>query len=261
LREVEAKLTECEADLQVQGGMADYESLLQVIRKGEETGRDYERERDALLTELETGQASLESLNEGIGAAEEALKTLRARSGAGTSAAELESEYGYLRRLAEEYVALSLASRVLIEAVRRYREGNSSGLLSEASGVFRLLTCQSFDRLAISEDDDGKAYLVGVRPDESEVGVEGMSDGTCDQLYLSLRLAHLKRHAAKDGPFPFIVDDILLTFDDKRARAALHCLSDLSQSMQVLYFTHHRHIRDMAADVEFTGKIWIRDLS
>ena len=88
-----------------------------------------------------------------------------------------------------------------------------------------------------------------------------MSDGTCDQLYLSLRLAHLKRHAAKDGPFPFIVDDILLTFDDKRARAALHCLSDLSQSMQVLYFTHHRHIRDMAADVEFTGKIWIRDLS
>lgn len=259
-RDVEAKLTECESDMHIQGGMADPETLGRLVKESEEKGRDCEQEKRALDEQLKEDGKSLEQVNRQIGGAEEALKVLRARSGTGISAAELESEYARLRHLSEEYVALTLASRVLTEAVGRYRKGNSSGLLSEASDVFRLLTGLSFDRLAISEDDDGKAFLVGVRPDGSEVGVDGMSDGTCDQLYLALRLAHLKRHAAKDGSFPFIVDDILLTFDDSRARAALHCLADLGQSMQVLYFTHHRHIRDMAAEAEFTGRIGIRDL-
>lgn len=258
LRDVDDKLAECESDLRVQGGVPDAELLKQQLEGGEGT-RDYQQEKRALEEEIKIGQENLDKLNEQIGAAEQALEGLRGRSGAGNSVIELESEYGRLRRLVEEYVALSLASRVLSEAVRRYREGNSSGLLSEASAIFRVLTCQSFDHLAISEDQE-QSFLVGVRADGSEVLIDGMSDGTCDQLYLALRLAHLIRHAAKEAPFPFIADDVLLTFDKHRARAALHCFSELGQSMQVLYFTHDRYTRDMAAEPEFAGKIGIRDL-
>jgi uncharacterized protein YhaN len=260
-REFENKLQECENDVQIQGGMADLETLNRLVEEAQAQHRDFGLEKPRFEQQIEEKRAALEEVNKQIGAAEQAVQTLRARSGAGESAAELESEYARLRRLAEEYVSLVLASQALNEAIRRYREGSSTGLLSEASSIFRLLTCDSFEHLEISEDDQAKPYLIGVRPGGEEIGVEGMSDGTRDQLYLALRLAHLKRHAIKEGPFPFIVDDILLTFDDDRARAALRCLADLGQSMQVLYFTHHRHIRDMAAEAEFADRIQIRDIS
>ena len=48
--------------------------------------------------------------------------------------------------------------------------------------------------------------------------VDGMSDGTRDQLYLSLRLATLEQHLSKGEPMPFVVDDILIGFDDNRTR-------------------------------------------
>jgi uncharacterized protein YhaN len=38
----------------------------------------------------------------------------------------------------------------------------------------------------------------------------------------------------------------LLNFDDLRATAALKALSELSRQTQVLFFTHHRHIVDLA---------------
>ena len=73
-----------------------------------------------------------------------------------------------------------------------------------------------------------------------------MSDGSHDQLYLALRLASLDSWLLSHEPVPFVVDDILLNFDDQRATAALKALSELSQRTQVLFFTHHCHIVDMA---------------
>ena len=56
-----------------------------------------------------------------------------------------------------------------------------------------------------------------------------MSDGTRDQLFLSLRLASLDRQLAVSEPFPFVLDDILLNFDDARARATLEQLTEVAR--------------------------------
>ena len=90
------------------------------------------------------------------------------------------------------------------------------------------LTGGSFARLTI-DDDDGQSVLKGIRPDGRLVGVEGMSDGSHDQLYLALRLASLESWLQSHEPIPFIVDDILLNFDDQRATAALGALAELSR--------------------------------
>ena len=73
-----------------------------------------------------------------------------------------------------------------------------------------------------------------------------MSDGTADQLYLALRLAGLEDYLDKNEPMPFIVDDILIKFDDERATAALQVLADISKKTQIIFFTHHRHLVDLA---------------
>lgn len=81
------------------------------------------------------------------------------------------------------------------------------------------------------------------------VRVEGMSDGTADQLYLALRLAGLEQYLQHNTPLPFVVDDILLRFDDQRATATLEILKELAERTQVVFFTHHGHLVDLAEGV------------
>jgi uncharacterized protein YhaN len=132
-------------------------------------------------------------------------------------------------------------------AMERFREKSEGPILKKASELFRRLSCGSFGGLRADQGADGTSVLVGVRPGGKEiVPVEGMSDGTADQLYLSLRLAGIEHYLAANEPLPFIVDDILIAFDDERAAAALQALAELSRKVQVIFFTHHRHLPDMA---------------
>ena len=87
-----------------------------------------------------------------------------------------------------------------------------------------------------------------------------MSDGTRDQLYLALRLATLELHLKKAEPLPFVVDDILIAFDDSRTRACLEILAELSATTQVLLFTHHRSVVELADTLAAREKIFLHEL-
>jgi uncharacterized protein YhaN len=45
---------------------------------------------------------------------------------------------------------------------------------------------------------------------------------------------------------PLLVDDALVNFDDHRARAALQLFEDLVNKTQVIFFTHHQHMVELA---------------
>ena len=60
------------------------------------------------------------------------------------------------------------------------------------------------------------------------------SDGTMDQLYLSLRLAVAEELTADA---PLILDDALVRFDDQRMRSAVEILKEMGQTKQVICFT------------------------
>ena len=77
-----------------------------------------------------------------------------------------------------------------------------------------------------------------------------MSAGTRDQLYLALRLASLEKYMETSEPMPFIVDDILVDFDDERTEAALTTLSQLAQKTQVILFTHHSGVVEQAKKIK-----------
>ena len=79
-------------------------------------------------------------------------------------------------------------------------------------------------------------------------------------VYLALRLASLHERLAEDEPMPFIVDDILVNFDDRRSRAALEALAELAEKNQVILFTHHQKIVDQAEKLESATEIVIHRL-
>jgi uncharacterized protein YhaN len=45
---------------------------------------------------------------------------------------------------------------------------------------------------------------------------------------------------------PFIADDLLINCDDERAASSLEAFARLAAKTQVLYFTHHQHLVDIA---------------
>lgn len=153
--------------------------------------------------------------------------------------------------VANRCARLMIAQHILREQIGRYRESNQDPLLAKASDYFSAMACGEFTGLDTEYDDQGQRVIVGRRrslgDDPPElVRVEQMSDGTRDPVFLALRLAYLQRRASQHEVMPLIVDDILIHLDDDRALATLQVLAEISTEMQVLFFTHHDRIRQLA---------------
>ena len=182
-----------------------------------------------------------------------ALTDLYRRKGelekAGDAAADFrqqaESVAATLRQEASRFVRLRLAAHFLRTQIERFREENQGPLLEKSGEVFAAITRGAFNGLAAEFNDQDLPVMTGRRADGSQVPIEGMSEGTRDQLYLALRLAALDRHLEEHEPMPLILDDLLITFDDVRAKAILPQLASLAKKTQIFLFTHHEHLVEL----------------
>jgi uncharacterized protein YhaN len=150
-----------------------------------------------------------------------------------------------LTALARNYARLEAACLLVTLAMEWHRSRYQDPLIARASQLFARLTGNSFAGLTLDYRDD-VLTLVAARADGPRVPIAGLSEGTRDQLYLALRLAALGEFAARADPLPFICDDILVSFDDTRAALALDVLAEVGTELQVILFTHHGHIVELA---------------
>ena len=223
-------------------------------------------ELDARLAQLAADESDLESQRERLTAQiarqQEALRQMDGGDRAAEAEEQMQSLLARIRGDAEQYIRLRLAGMLLKRAIDRYREKSQGPVLQRASRTFADLTLGSFSGLRADYDDRGNPVWGGGRPDRrTPWGVRAMSDGTRDQLYLALRTASLEHHLDTHPPLPFIVDDILVQFDDARAAAALQVLADLSDRTQVIFFTHHQHLIDIARQHVAEHKLFVHRLT
>jgi uncharacterized protein YhaN len=195
-----------------------------------------------------------------IGEISNKLAAMDGSAKAAEAAERMEQELARIRRLAGRYARVKLASKILQQEIERYREEHQDPVLKIASRYFADLTLGSFKGLKTDVDDKGEPILVGIRPGDVWVTVDGMSAGTRDQLYLALRMATLEWRLTTSEPMPFIVDDILINFDDERSQATLKALAGLAEKNQVILFTHHRQIVNEARKLSATGTIHIHEI-
>jgi uncharacterized protein YhaN len=213
-----------------------------------------QQDPDTLTAELEKAQIDKsdlvkerEELVARIAVAKSELGKFDGRSQAARLAVETDGLSARIQSDVEHYVTLRMASAILAKAIERYRKHNQSPVLEAASHYFKTLTRGSFDGLKADFNDKGEPVLKVVRAgDGTTLTIEALSDGTRDQMFLALRLGGLSRHIENSGSVPFIVDDVLVHFDDARASAALLALAALAQKTQIIFFTHHRHLVELA---------------
>lgn len=147
----------------------------------------------------------------------------------------------------ERWIRIRTAAKTLRWAMERFRQQQQDPLLQRASTLFAILTSGEFEKLAVDFDDKDQPHLVGIRKTTgAHVRITGLSTGTVDQLYLALRIAALELHLESRPALPFIADDIFVHFDDARAAAGFRILAELSRRTQVLFFTHHEHLVEVA---------------
>ncbi len=161
-------------------------------------------------------------------------------------AANAEAE---IAEIVETYVDLTVQETLLRQAIDLYRDRNQGPILTRAKGLFAELTDVAYTGLRADIDDKGEPILIAEHRTRGSLDVASLSDGTVDPLYLALRLAVVQEHNATREPLPFIADDLLLNLDNTRAQAAFRTLAKIAASSQVLFFTHHAHMVDLARAV------------
>ncbi len=258
-RRLQEKISDTEANLARIGAGVPLEEL---FRQAAEVNADELPGRiESLRLDIEERiNREINRISQVIGEESTKLSAMDGGAKAAEASEKMEQELAGMRRLAERYVRVKLASAVLKDEIERYREEHQDPVLKIASRFFSELTLGSFSGLRTDVDDRGEPVLVGLRPDDTRVPVEGLSSGARDQLYLALRLATLEWRLETREPIPFIVDDILINFDDERSSATLKALADLSEKNQVILFTHHDRIVETAGKMNSGREIHIHKL-
>jgi uncharacterized protein YhaN len=219
-------------------------------------------EMERLAEDITALERERSELDQTIGTEKAELKRMDGRAEAAGYAEDAERLLARLESDVAQYARTKIASAMLTRTIERYREKHQGPLIKRASQLFARMTLAAFQGVRAEYDGKGNPILVGIRSAGGEaVTVEGMSDGTADQLYLALRLASLEHYLENSEPLPFVVDDILLRFDDERALATLEVLVDLSEKTQVIFFTHHHHLVELAQSAIAAAKITTHFLS
>ncbi len=159
------------------------------------------------------------------------------------SAALVEAE---LSGLVEQYVDLTIQEATLRKAIETYRERNEGPLIGRAKTLFKELTDGAYSGVRVDIGEGDEPIIIAEHSTGRSLEIHQLSDGTVDALYLALRFAVVEEHNATREPIPFIADDLLVNLDDRRAMAAFRTLARISQTSQVLLFTHHDHMVHLA---------------
>lgn len=163
---------------------------------------------------------------------------------------------------AERFVRLRVAIHLLRGQIEAFRRQNQGPFMVKASRWFAEVTGGAFSGIGTSFGDGDEPVIAGQRAGNmGEVLVPGMSEGTRDQLYLALRFAGLELHLEDHEPMPMILDDLLVHFDDARATHALGAMAKLAERSQVLLFTHHAHVVELAKTHLATDRMFFHEIN
>jgi len=234
-------------EIAVQGGGRGIEALR--LRSAETTAEEDAARIRAIETRHTELTAAIEIARQAKAAAVAARDQASTGLDAGEAAHRREAAQAMLARTAEEALVLHAAHALLQAALDRQAAAADQPLLRRIGMVFRTITGGAHAGVAIEEGKAGQVMMALEADGLGRKPLDQLSEGTSDQLYLALRIAALENYAAAAAPLPFIVDDVLQTFDDTRTLATLQALLGLSAYVQVIALTHHPHVGNLAANL------------
>jgi uncharacterized protein YhaN len=141
----------------------------------------------------------------------------------------------------------SLAAALVNDTLRQFEHTRQPAVLANASQAFERVTDGRYSRVVQTE---GAEDVVVMDRRGARRAVNELSRGTQEQLYLSMRLGLAREFAQRAVPLPLVMDDVLVNFDEARARRMASELLEFAETQQVLLFTCHTFVRSMLLDLD-----------
>ena len=148
----------------------------------------------------------------------------------------LETRIGDLE---QTYAALMLAQKTLGRASAELQRRFAPRIAEKARSLMARMTGGRYDRIRLDSDLSLQAGAAGETTLRDALW---RSEGTMDQLYLSLRLAVAEELTADA---PLVLDDALVRFDEERLAAVLEILAEIAEEKQVIVFSCQKRETEM----------------
>ncbi len=180
----------------------------------------------------------------------------------------LSNEAGYRMKKTEEeikenyesWLEYAFAKEILERAKKQYEENSQPQIVQIASEFFTEITDNAWQGIKVNLDDRSVHVIDG---NGKYLQAEMLSQGAKEQLYLSLRLAHIKNRSLTKRPLPILMDDILVNFDERRIRNTAKVLDlmvqetlDLYNNQQILFYTCHERTAKILQEIVQGTKIY-----
>ncbi|MDP6117320.1 MAG: AAA family ATPase [Planctomycetota bacterium] len=159
----------------------------------------------------------------------------------------IESLKAKLNEHVHEWSVLSLAKALIEKSRDNYERERRPAVLKSAETFFRRLTQNRYTELRAPA---GESRILAITPDGTRKDFAHLSRGTAEQLYLSLRFGFINEFTRRSKPLPLVFDDILVNFDEARAKSTLESMYELAESHQILLFTCHESTVGLAREVK-----------
>lgn len=140
--------------------------------------------------------------------------------------------------------AISKALRLLKESFKVIQNSFGPLLNKKVSEIFSQLTNNEYNQVMVSENYD---LILRNSKSHSLININNLSNGTWDQVYLSLRLAiiHL---IFGEKTIPIILDESFSQYDEIRLKNVLKIFYELSNNKQVILFTCQKREMELLKD-------------
>jgi len=211
---------------------AEFERRLETLRDAKDD------EPETQLAALEAEDASLEADVKRLEAQEveirAKIRSAEEKEGASRFSVERELALSGLREAVELYAPRLLAFQALENSLRRCEEEKRPQILTDAEEIFERLTAGRYTRIVANVGDGS---FKAVQRDGVAKTPKELSSGTREQLYLALRLAHVRKYCENAESLPLLTDDALVNFDDARVEETLKVLAEFAQDRQVILLT------------------------
>lgn len=195
-----------------------------------------EERRAEMERDLKDTEVSLDRLKREKARLEEEIRHLVGDERISKLRVEEEDLRSELELLSEEWVTIRLAKWLMRMARSRYEKERQPEVIFKAGNFFKRMTLGEYSSIV---SPLGENRIEVVSRDSSRKGIGQLSRGTAEQLYLSIRFGFIREFSMRSNSLPVIMDDILVNFDNRRAKETIKGIIQLAEENQVLFFTCH----------------------
>jgi uncharacterized protein YhaN len=208
---------------------------------------------NAVRAELSEMERRLAEARHESGRVEERITSMERSEERSRALARQEVVLAKIDASAEMWAVVTLCRALLDETRKVYETDRQPQVLRHASRFFSVMTEGRYPRVIAPLDG---TEIQAERDDGVRLVPELLSRGTAEQLYLAMRLALVRDYAGHVAPLPVVFDDVFVNFDPPRTLSTFRAVRELADTHQVLLFTCHPHIVNIACEIVPEAKIF-----